>query len=338
MPGEYFNPPPNWPVPRGWTPPPNWEPDRSWPPAAPGWQFWTEDEPEVDEQPWAPHAVEPTEQPPPPAAPPGWTFWTDSADVQPPSGTELPVSSCETPSRKKLWRRPTTIFLVLGFVASLVVAFLVVRVVDPGLRIDTQPHTEKIPSGGGVSPDWPSPWAANVDFSSWTTFGGIDAEFSDHGRSVLLDTHDTTETWRTKWSGLIQDGPSMCAMRFTGRARDVSHAAGVPGGFGIGLATLGPGDPDTADLSGTAIQFDFGQQGFRSASYPTDTDFGLEPAPLDHQWHQIEVIVKETSHTLVVDGRTVTNREVPGRCGNPVIRVWAGSAEFTDFTFGKLGW
>jgi hypothetical protein len=297
-----FNPPPNWPVPKDWEPDPQWQPPATWP-----------------------------------AAPPGWTFWTERADVQPPSGTELPGSSFETPTRKKLWRRPTTIFLVLGVVASLVVAFLVVRVIDPLLRIETQPHTEKI-SPGGVSPDWPGPWAANVDFSSWTTFGGIDAEFSDHGRSVLLDTNDTTDTWRTKWSGLIQDGPPMCAMRFTGRARDVSHTGGVPGGFGIGLATLGPGDPDTADLSGTAIQFDFGQQGFRSASYPSDTDIGFEPAPLDHAWHQIEVIVKETSYTLVVDGRTVTNREVPGRCGHPVVRVWAGSAEFADFTFGELGW
>lgn len=55
MAGEYFNPPPNWPVPRDWTPPPSWEPDPSWPPAPPGWQFWVDHDPtEVDERPWAP--------------------------------------------------------------------------------------------------------------------------------------------------------------------------------------------------------------------------------------------------------------------------------------------
>ncbi|MBN3458854.1 PQQ-binding-like beta-propeller repeat protein [Mycobacterium sp. DSM 3803] len=56
MSGASFNPPPAWPVPRGWTPPPEWVPDSSWPPAPAGWQFWIEDtDPlEEDEQIWQP--------------------------------------------------------------------------------------------------------------------------------------------------------------------------------------------------------------------------------------------------------------------------------------------
>lgn len=35
-----FNPPPNWPIPQGFTPQEGWEPDPTWPPAPDGWQFW----------------------------------------------------------------------------------------------------------------------------------------------------------------------------------------------------------------------------------------------------------------------------------------------------------
>ncbi len=57
MSGPFFNPPPMWPVLRGWTPPPDWEPDPSWPPAPAGWQFWVEYFAPIEEtkQPWGPH-------------------------------------------------------------------------------------------------------------------------------------------------------------------------------------------------------------------------------------------------------------------------------------------
>jgi len=42
-----------------------------------------------------------------------------------------------------------------------------------------------------------------VDFHAWQPFGGIDAQVSGDGRSVVLDTHDTTQNWKTVWSGLI---------------------------------------------------------------------------------------------------------------------------------------
>ncbi len=37
-----FNPPPNWPVKKGFTPPAGWQPDPSWGPAPEGWPLWTE--------------------------------------------------------------------------------------------------------------------------------------------------------------------------------------------------------------------------------------------------------------------------------------------------------
>lgn len=38
----YFNPPPNWPLPAGFTPTPEWQPEPDWPPAPAGWNFWVD--------------------------------------------------------------------------------------------------------------------------------------------------------------------------------------------------------------------------------------------------------------------------------------------------------
>lgn len=256
-----------------------------------------------------------------PAAPPGWQFWT-----------EEPNPHSEPSTRQRAWRRPNVLgFIVVGIVSCTVVTYMVALAYrSPELNIQTLPESAVMGNGGGVVPDWPMPGSNRVDFNSWNQFGGIDAQFSDEGRSVLLDTHDTTDTWRTKWSGLIDVGPPMCAMRFSGRVRDISHDTGVPGGFAIGLGKL---SPESAELSGSAVQFDFGQQGYRTALYPSDTDVGLDSASLDHRWHDVEVTINETSHTLTVDGRTVARSDASGTCGQPVLRVWAGAAEFSDFHF-----
>jgi hypothetical protein len=230
----------------------------------------------------------------------------------------------------------------LAVLATLGIGFLVVD--HRSVRVRSLPQTQiinpaRVPSSVSA-PGWREPpWGSTglySDFANWTKFGGIDAAVSgNNGGSVVLNTHDTTDTWHTKWSGLISP-TTACAMRIVGRARDVSHAAGVPGGFGIGVGTLGPGNPDGAELTGSAIQFDFGQQGYRTAMYPSDSDHGLTSAPLDHDWHQIDVVINPTSHTLAVDGRTVVTTPAAGQCGQAVIRVWAGSAEFDQFTVTPL--
>jgi hypothetical protein len=303
-----FNPPPNWPVPPGWSPPPDWEPPSSWPPAPPGWIFWPKER------------VARTEAS------------TDTVDAL--------ETAAEMPSRRPWWRPPVGVIVypvALAVLAALGLGFVIA---DPSTRIRLQPHSEPVTPTSvpptGSSQGWREPpWGTTglyINFAEWTKFGGIDASFSDNGESVVLDTHDTTDTWHTKWSGLISPNTTACAMRIVGRARDVSHTIGVPGGFGIGVGTLRPGNADDAELTGTAIQFDFGQQGYRTAIYPSDSDYGLTPAPLDYQWHQIEVVINATSHTLAVDGRTVATTPAAGQCGQPVIRVWAGSAEFDQFT------
>jgi Tol biopolymer transport system component/uncharacterized RDD family membrane protein YckC len=38
-----FNPPPNWPLPQGFSPPPGWQPDPRWPPRPFGWPLWIEE-------------------------------------------------------------------------------------------------------------------------------------------------------------------------------------------------------------------------------------------------------------------------------------------------------
>ena len=203
--------------------------------------------------------------------------------------------------------------------------------------VEAQTRTESVPETapptGWYPPSYQTP--LYIDFTSWNRFGGIDAGYGNNGQSVLLDTNDTTDTWSTKWSGLISPKTTTCAARIVGRVRDVSHVPGVPGGFGIGLATLS-GDAPDATLTGTAIQFDFGMQGFRTAIYPSDSDHGFEPATLDREWHDVEVVIDQTSHTLTLDGRVVAATQAAGQCGSPVIRVWAGSAEFADFTVTPL--
>lgn len=227
--------------------------------------------------------------------------------------------------------------LVVVIVAAVVGSFVLMRP-PPATRIALTPMTNDAnsPQSGGyssITPDWPTRGANFVDFSSWSSFGGVDAQFTDNGRTAFLNTHDTTDTWHTKWSGLIQEGEPLCAFRLTGRVRDASHTVGVPGGLGIGTAELGSGDPAEASLTGSAIQFDFGQNGYRLAVYPSDNDNGLVPAALDNQWHDIDLTVDDKASTLLVDGRLAAKALSPGQCGHPVIRVWAGAAEFTGFRF-----
>jgi hypothetical protein len=208
----------------------------------------------------------------------------------------------------------------------------VVMIVPDG-RVDIRlgPH-EPMP-GGGVVSDWPSAGAGKVDFSTWSSFGGVEADFADDGRTVRLDTHDTTDTWQTKWSGLVEQGAPRCELHLSGRVRDPSHRAGVPGGFAMGLATVGPGDPSRADLTGTGLQFDYGAGGFRTVVYPDDTGSSVYAAELNSQWHDVTIDIGPRGQVLTVDGRTVIDSDMPGRCGLAVLRVWAGSAEFADFSF-----
>jgi hypothetical protein len=236
-------------------------------------------------------------------------------------------------------------------VAAVIAVLVVIAIIGfvltdhPSTGFRAQPYTESITSTSiltaGVptvegSQTWREPgWAATplyIDFSEWTRFGGIDAALQDNGESVVLDTHDTTQTWHTKWSGLISPKTTACAMRIVGQVRDISHSAGVPGGFAIGVGTLGTGDPDMAELTGAAMQFDFGHQRYRDAAYPSDLGDDLTSASLDHGWHQVEMVVNVDSQTLAVDGRTVATAPTAKLCGHPMIRVWAGSTEFSKFT------
>ncbi|MBN3457868.1 hypothetical protein JNN96_27915 [Mycobacterium sp. DSM 3803] len=299
-----FNAPPCWPVPKDWSPTPEWSPDPAWPAAPPGWVFWVEEDDAA----------------------------ADTADQ------EFIKPRGALPRLAQRWQFAIAAVVSFGVVAGLGLALLTVAF-RPETKIgilpytSTSPHTSTSVPEWPVRPDWPGPWSGKLDFGAWDEFGGVHAEFSNYGRSVVLDTRDTIDTWKTKWSGLSRQRQSRCDLRIAGRVRDISHKAGVPGGFGIGLGTVGPGDPSTAELTGSAIQFDFGLSGYRIAVYPDDTVGDVIAAPLDNQWHNIEVTIGTAGHTLVVDGQTVLQSNIGGQCGQPIIRVWAGSAEFADLTF-----
>jgi hypothetical protein len=177
------------------------------------------------------------------------------------------------------------------------------------------------------------PVVSAVDFRSWQAFGGIDAKYSDDGRSVVLDTHNTTENWTAAWSGLIAPGPPQCSTHITGSARDISHTTSVAGGFGIGLTTLQTDASGQEASYGSAVQYDFGLNGYFAVAYPTAESYGLVPAPLDHEWHEFDIAIDENGWiTADFDGKTVVRAKGAAVCGTPTIRVWAGSAEFRDFS------
>lgn len=192
----------------------------------------------------------------------------------------------------------------------------------------TAPTASTATSGATAAPAGPA-----VDFRNWQAFGGIDAKISDDGRSVVLDTHDTRENWKAVWSGLIAPGQPECSTRITGSARDISHSSGVTGGFGIGLATLQKDGSGQEAAYGSAVQYDFGVNGYFAVAYPTAESYSLVPAPLDHEWHTFDIAIDENGWiTADVDGKTVVRAKGNAVCGTPTIRVWAGSAEFRDFS------
>jgi len=79
--------------------------------------------------------------------------------------------------------------------------------------------------------------------------------------------------------------------------------------------------------------YDFGLQGYRTAIYPDDGAFGLAPAPLDHDWHTIDVSFDAHGTAVeTVDGKTMVQQATGPICGRPVIRVWAGAVEFGDIS------
>jgi hypothetical protein len=212
---------------------------------------------------------------------------------------------------------------------ALIIACAVVLAAAAAIAIAVAVRPQKTSTENATST--PSTAHGAMSLNGWNQFGGIDAHAGPAGDTVVLDTHDTTANWATKWSGLIAPAEPTCTLHVSTRVRDISHTPGVPGGYGIGLATTKDDPPGQLVLNGTAIQYDFGQQGYRTAIYPDDTAFGLAPAALDHDWHTIEVSFDaQGMATETVDGKVMVRQQIGKVCGKPVIRVWAGAVEFGD--------
>lgn len=256
-----------------------------------------------------------------PPTPPGRPFtpWTP-----PPSSPSAPAAR-----RPNRWVVPVAIVAAMAVVGGLALWYTT----RPSSAPTSSPvsTTSTAPIATGSTAPTTSPGAA-VDFRTWQAFGGIDAQISDDGRSVVLDTHDTRENWKAVWSGLIAPGQPQCSTRITGSARDISHSPGVTGGFGIGLTTLQKDGSGQEASYGSAVQYDFGLNGYFAVAYPTAQSYSLVPAPLDHEWHEFDIAIDENGWiTADVDGKTVVRAKGNAVCGTPTIRVWAGSAEFRDF-------
>lgn len=170
-----------------------------------------------------------------------------------------------------------------------------------------------------------------VDFASWETFGSVESQLSDSAHHVALNTHDTVASWTTKWSGLIWPRiDRMCSAHMTGNVRDQSHMPGTQGGFGIGLGEMIPAD---GELSGIAVQFDYAFQGYRTVNYPADLVTPVAEAPLDNTWHSVDLTIgADGKTTLLVDGALAATGNGEPTCGFPLLRIWGGAAEFSNFT------
>ena len=221
---------------------------------------------------------------------------------------------------------------------ALIVACAVVLAAAAAVAIAVAVRPQRASTGGdaanGSASAPPAPHDA-MSLNGWNQFGGIDAHAGPSGDTVILDTHDTTVNWTTKWSGLIAPAEPACTLHVSTRVRDISHTLGVPGGYGIGLATTREDPQGQVTLNGTAIQYDFGQQGYRTAIYPDDSAFGLAPEALDHDWHTIEVSFTSGVASETVDGKVMVQQTIGNVCGKPVIRVWAGAVEFGDVSISQ---
>ncbi|MDZ4270550.1 MAG: hypothetical protein U1D00_33580 [Mycobacterium sp.] len=279
-------------------PPPNW------PDFPPGWSPDTE---------WRP-------DPSWPPAPPGWQFWT----------------SDEKPSDPARRRTSGHLPGAISFVAVIAVGGIALATWEHLTAEEPSPAPPPQTDETLVAPTF-VPRHSDVpeqvdpgDFSSWQPFGGIEADVSPAGRVVVLDTHDTTDTWTTKWSGIALRDNTTCSMSMSGRVRDISHRRAVPGGYGIGIAWV-DGTAGREVLTGAAVQYDFGRQGYRLTTYPEDSDTALIEAPVDNDWHSFTVDIDSTGTAIFqLDGVPVVNDKLESSCGRPVIRVWAGAVEFAD--------
>jgi len=244
--------------------------------------------------------------------------WTRPAPPPPPSGAQ-PGAATHRPKR---WVVPAAIVAVMSVLGGVAIWYTTRPSATPPVAAPAPTV-----STGSTAP----PTVGAVDFRTWQGFGGIDVKLSEDGGSVTLRTDDNTDSGT--WSGLIAPGASQCSTRITGSARDISHNSGVTGGFGIGLTTLQKDASGQEVPYGSAVQYDFGVNGYVAAEYPTATSYSLAPAPLDQEWHTFDISIDTNGFiTTQVDGQTVVRAKGKAVCGTPTIRVWAGSAEFRDFS------
>ena len=270
---------------------------------------------------------------PRPTPPPGRPF-VDRPPV--PAASPSSPQPVATAPRSKRWVVPTAIAAVVAVLGGLGIWYTTRSSTAPAASsaassASAAPSVTSIASSASPTP--PAPAMAAVDFREWRAYGGIDAKVAADGRSVVLDTHNTTENWTAAWSGLIAPGPPQCSTHITGTARDISHNSGVAGGFGIGLTTLQQDASGQEASYGSAVQYDFGLNGYFAVAYPTAESYSLVPAPLDHEWHTFDISIDTNGFiTAQVDGQTVVRAKGNAVCGTPTIRVWAGSAEFREFS------
>jgi len=250
-------------------PPPNW------PPLPPDWR------PAPDWQP------DPSWPPPPP----GWALWVDDQPRYAPTEPGPPHRS----GAQKWWIIGGAVLAVVALVAGGTVVATKLSRDDAASPAST---TTTPFNGLTIVPTHPP---EPTDFTVWTPVGGIDATFTNNGRTARLDAHDNPTA---AWAGLIQPGDPACSLRFTGRVRSAA------GGYAIGLTTI---------------------------ANPAGPDPGPIPTPPDNDWHTIDVTITKAGEVSVdLDGQATLRRTTAPTCGRPAIRATAGATEFADVLVGQV--
>jgi hypothetical protein len=131
------------------------------------------------------------------------------------------------------------------------------------------------------------------------------------------------------WGGAIYNPMVGCDYRFSVQGRVIQRVGDVSG-IGYGVAVRGRWTGSEI-VSGPAIQYDPGADGFRVTEYPDVSGGRILPAPTDQGWHRVEVTVVGHHYEHAVDGKVVASGDTGVACGgSPVLRVWGAQVEFRD--------
>jgi hypothetical protein len=257
-------------------------------------------------------------------------------------GAPAAVENCPPTARRARLRLRAIVAGVVGIIGVLASIATVVPQLDPFLSSPSPakssparsnpPNSRPTSSSGSTpvpTPTYDIRWI-NIPISSMRSFGIAQVARLPDG--VMRIVFDQQLTPANEWAGVVADIPTSCHYAIEMQAR-VTNQIENYGGYGIASGRLN----SKSQPEGVAFQYDFGFFGYRTLTYPDDTQLPTHSvvAHIDNGWHQL-LIIFDSSMTAYVDGRLVISQAATQTCGVPIVRVWSAMAEFRKFRIGQL--